>query len=104
MGRVMNAQEFVAFAKDQIAAVGGMLERHRRSGPGCTCGRPVPCPVEETLRQRQQHFSERIALAEKTVQLPVMGPPSIRAGSQVPPHRVRSRWRAALIAVIRRAR
>jgi hypothetical protein len=102
VSRVMNAQEFVAYANEQVAAIVDMLKRHRPSGPSCSCGRQAPCPVEESLRQRQQHFSERIALAEKTAQLPIVGLPSAQADPQIRLHRVRPRWRAALIAAIRR--
>lgn len=101
MGRGLSAQEFIAYAKEQVVGISIMLGRHRPTGPSCTCGRPLPCPVEETLRDCQEHFSASIALAEKTAQLPVVVPQSAGVASQIRLRRVRPRWRALLTAVRR---
>ncbi|MEV6927405.1 hypothetical protein AB0M46_23270 [Dactylosporangium sp. NPDC051485] len=97
MGRGLSAQEFIAYAREQMAGIESLLERHRRTGPSCGCGRPLPCPVEETLRNRQEHFSTGIALAERTVQLPVVVPVPVNVGSHSRPRTARFRWCAWLI-------
>jgi hypothetical protein len=68
----MDRQEFVSYAHNQIDAIASILGRHGVSGPSCSCGRQAPCPVASSLAERRDHFLNKIALAEATVQLPAV--------------------------------
>lgn len=104
MGRVMSATEFIAYANSQVAAIAQILPSHRQAGASCSCGRQYPCPVVQSLRQRQDHFIQRIALAEKTQQLPVVAAQPAPTGKRRLRRRTRAWWPSALVAAMRRGR
>lgn len=73
MGAVRGAPEPVSLARQQVAAITTMLLQHHPIGTGCRCGRQAQCPVAELLRERHQHFSAVVALAEQTPSFRAIG-------------------------------
>jgi hypothetical protein len=79
MARAMSLMEFTRFAREQINAAEAILagsHRYTDVSWGCSCGRPRPCLLAESLRQRSDHFQCRLALAEQTASLPVETSPT----------------------------
>jgi hypothetical protein len=72
VGRTMTADEFVTYARGQVASIDVILESHRPEGRACACGRQLPCSAVETLTTRRTHFLSKIAIAETTVPLPAV--------------------------------
>ncbi|GAB4059907.1 hypothetical protein GCM10028775_73250 [Catellatospora paridis] len=70
---MMTADQFVAYARRQIAAAEQILSEHARLGPGmCSCGRSWPCPVAVSCAQMRDHYAAKAALVEATQVLPVV--------------------------------
>ncbi|MFD0596935.1 hypothetical protein ACFQZ4_35635 [Catellatospora coxensis] len=49
-----------------------MLAGHGPVPGGCRCGRPWPCPQQESLSAVAEHYEGRLALLDLTVALPVV--------------------------------
>ncbi|MDI1462550.1 hypothetical protein QEZ54_16380 [Catellatospora sp. KI3] len=60
-GRVLNREQFVAYAKGRIDAATTLLDRHARMAGICSCGRALPCPLAQSLARTAAHFRGRLA-------------------------------------------
>lgn len=82
----LSAEEFAAYAREQISTADAVLTRHRQVGRACCqCGRPLPCSQAEAVRARKDHYLVRLGLAEATVPMPV-----VSSGSPVRPRGLRA--------------
>ncbi|MEU8004807.1 hypothetical protein AB0B66_26915 [Catellatospora sp. NPDC049111] len=71
-GRVLDRDQFIAYARTRIATATTLLAGHYLAPGGCGCGRPWPCPQQESLSAVAEHYHGRIALLDTTVALPVV--------------------------------
>ncbi|MBV1855080.1 hypothetical protein [Catellatospora tritici] len=60
-GRVLNREQFVAYARGRIDAATALLHEHARVNGVCTCGRALPCPLAQTLASTATHYRRRLA-------------------------------------------
>jgi len=57
----MDRQQFIAHARNEIAAADITLAGHQEQGAGCCrCGATWVCPVYETTRLRKAHFVRQL--------------------------------------------
>lgn len=89
----LTEQQLAQFAAGQLAEVEALLAGHHGE-PLCACGRPAPCPHAETLRHRRAHWRTQLALAERTIVLPVIATARVPMPARRRAHRPRWwRWR-----------
>ena len=75
MGRRLDADQFAAYARDQIRDATAILQRHRPDRYElCCCGRPRPCTVVDTCQRSIDHYRGKLALIEATLPLPIVVP------------------------------
>ncbi|HEX5144947.1 MAG TPA: hypothetical protein VFW21_13865 [Mycobacterium sp.] len=89
MGRRLDADQFAAYAREQIRDAFAILQRHRPDRYGlCSCGRPQPCTVIDTCQRSIDHYRGKLALIEATQPLPIVAPASpLTAGDYDGRHR-----------------
>jgi hypothetical protein len=89
-GRVLNREQFVVYARDQIATAMILLAAHGHAGRACGCGRPWPCPQQRSLTATAEHFRGRLALLDPTLVLPMLTPPTTPDAGRRPLQRLRT--------------
>lgn len=83
-GRKLDVSQMRMYAQYQITQVDTVLAKHSpAAGSSCRCGRPAPCPQQQSLAATRARYEGTLALLDQTQALPVIAP--------LPPQR-RSPW------------
>jgi hypothetical protein len=93
-GRTLDRDQMRAYANYQIAQIDAvLLPKHGPAGgSSCRCGRPTPCPQQQSLAETRARYERTLALLDQTQALPMItAPPAAR----------HTRWRS-LSALIRK--
>ncbi|MDG4833785.1 hypothetical protein O7627_31395 [Solwaraspora sp. WMMD1047] len=71
--RALSKEQFTAYANGQIEMADQILAGHRQ-GPGgwCSCGKQLPCTVEEHATATRNRYRNKLALLDSTTALPVL--------------------------------
>lgn len=69
--RTLHSEDFVGYARAQIAAAEQILAGHQQGSGGlCCCGRLWPCSVAQACTRTRDHYQAGLALLEQTIALP----------------------------------
>ncbi|MEV0460311.1 hypothetical protein [Catellatospora methionotrophica] len=91
MGKALDAEQFVAYAKRQIRTALDILDGHHADLPGvCACGRTRPCSVVATCHHTIAHYEAKLAVVGATQPLRIIERRSSVAPA--PAHRLGTAW------------
>lgn len=78
--RVLNPEQFAAYANAQIEMANKILADHRPgSDDWCSCGKQLPCTVAAPATATRDRYQAKLALLDATQVLPVLVPATVES-------------------------